>query len=236
LSVRPRRERVADPRAIPVARVDHHLPSLEPAQLAAAALRVRVAERLAQGAGWVAERSGDGLPWSSEDPPREAAVLVPLVARDDGLYVLLTQRTAHLHDHPSQISFPGGRRDPEDVDLVATALREAHEEIGLHPSRIEVLGCMPVYRTVTHYVVTPVLALVQPPVELALDAFEVAEAFEVPLPFLMTPAHHRWHLWVDGEGAPREFVSMPWQGAEREYFIWGATAAMLRNLYRLLSP
>jgi 8-oxo-dGTP pyrophosphatase MutT (NUDIX family) len=236
LSVRPRRERVADPRAIPVARVDHHLPSLEPAQLAAAALRSRVAERLSPDVGWVAERSGDGLPWSSEDPPREAAVLVPLVARDDGLHVLLTQRTAHLHDHPSQISFPGGRRDPEDTDLVATALREAHEEIGLHPTRVEVLGCMPVYRTVTHYAVTPVLALVQPPFELALDAFEVAEAFEVPLPFLMRPAHHRWHVWIDAEGAHREFVSMPWQGAEREYFIWGATAAMLRNLYRLLSP
>ena len=98
---------------------------------------------------------------------------------------------------------------------------------------------MPTYTTVTHFVVTPVVAVVQPPLALALDSFEVAEAFEVPLQFLMTPAHHHRHVF-HAEGLERQFLSMPWQGpgadgVQREYFIWGATAAMLRNLYRFLA-
>ena len=235
MSERPRRERVADPRAIPVVRVDGHLPSVSPQRLHPQPLHARVRERLHPDASWTPERTGDGLPAAAGDPLRPAAVLVPLVQRVEGLHVLLTRRTDHLHDHAGQISFPGGRRDPDDADLVATALREAHEEIGLHQRHVEVLACMPVYRTVTHYEVTPVLALVQPPFDLVLDPFEVAEAFEVPLAFLMDPAHHRWHAWTDREGAAREFVSMPWEHDGREFFIWGATAAMLRNLYRLLA-
>jgi 8-oxo-dGTP pyrophosphatase MutT (NUDIX family) len=235
LSERARRERVADPCAVPVVRVDHHLDPVAPARLEPYLLREQVADRLRADAGWVPERTGDGLPAEAGDPLRPAAVLVPLVQRAQGLHVLLTRRTDHLHDHAGQISFPGGRHDPDDESLVATALREAHEEIGLHAQQVEVLACMPVYRTVTHYEVTPVLALVQPPFELALDDFEVAEAFEVPLAFLMNPAHHRWHAWVDSEGSAREFVSMPWHRDGREYYIWGATAAMLRNLYRLLA-
>jgi hypothetical protein len=93
---------------------------------------------------------------------------------------------------------------------------------------------MPVYNTVTSFVVTPVVALVQPPFDLQLDGFEVAEAFEVPLAFLMNPAHHQRHVFTF-DGGERQFLSMPWQGPQREYFIWGATAAMLRNLYRFLS-
>lgn len=236
MSQRPRRERVADPGAVPVVRIDHHLEPVPPAELQPQLLRGRVSDRLRSGGGWAPERAGDGLPAAPGDPLRPAAVLVPIVARHDGPHVLLTRRTDHLHDHAGQISFPGGRHDPGDADLVATALREAQEEIGLQARHVEVLACMPVYRTVTHYEVTPVLGLVQPSFELALDAFEVAEAFEVPLAFLMNPAHHRWHAWVDGEGATREFVSMPWRREGREYFIWGATAAMLRNLYRLLAP
>ena len=153
--------------------------------------------------------------------------------------MLLTERTAHLRDHAGQVSFPGGRVDPGDAHAVDTALREAEEEIGLARRQVEVLGELPVYATVTNFQVTPVVALVEPPSVLTLDACEVAEAFEVPLEFLMTPAHHRRHEF-EFNGLPRRFLSMPWHGAPdaaatpREYFIWGATAAMLRNLYRFL--
>ena len=118
-----------------------------------------------------------------------ASVLVPLVLRDE-ITVLLTQRTDHLNDHPGQISFPGGRAEKSDANAVATALREAHEEIGLEAAEIEVLGSLPTYTTSTGFIVTPVVALVQPGAVLKLDPFEVAEVFEVPLSWLMDPAHH----------------------------------------------
>ena len=159
--------------------------------------------------------------------------------REAGLTILLTQRTDHLYDHAGQISFPGGRREATDADPAATALREAEEEVGLRRTQVRVIGCLPNYTTVTSYVVTPVVALVQPPLNLSLDAFEVAEAFEVPLQYLMTPANHQRHVF-DYDGGQRQFLSMPWQGlaadgSRREYFIWGATAAMLRNLYGFLA-
>jgi 8-oxo-dGTP pyrophosphatase MutT (NUDIX family) len=169
----------------------------------------------------------------------EASVLVPLVQRPAGVQVLLTRRTDQLRDHAGQISFPGGRVEHGDVDAVATALREAEEEVGLPPAAVDVIGQLPHYTTVTRYVVTPVVALVHPPFDLRLDTGEVAEAFEVPLQFLMTPAHHRRHEF-EMLGQRRQFLSMPWQGQDergvkRHYFIWGATAAMLRNLYAFLS-
>jgi 8-oxo-dGTP pyrophosphatase MutT (NUDIX family) len=160
--------------------------------------------------------------------------------REAGLQVLLTRRTDHLRAHAGQISFPGGRAEPDDADAVATALRETEEEIGLPRDHVEVIGALPTYTTVTSFVVTPVVALVRPQFTLTLDAFEVAEAFEVPLQYLMSPAHHRRHE-VEIEGQARRFLSMPWpSGAAAaesagSYFIWGATAAMLRNLYRFLS-
>ena len=118
-------------------------------------------------------------------------------------------------------------------------MREAHEEIGLHARHIEVLGELPTYTTGTGFIVTPVVALIEPPFTIAADPFEVAEVFEVPLSFLMSPANHRHHA-IEFGGVKREFLSMPWQGADaagepRRYFIWGATASMLRNLYRFLS-
>lgn len=230
-SVKP--PRIVDPHAVPVVATDAHLPALGEQHLSPEAVRRRMAE-LAQ-LMFAPEFAGDGGLLSDRDPT-SASVLVPLVQREDGLRVLLTQRTAHLHDHAGQISFPGGRVEDDDHDAVATALRETEEEVGLARRHIEVLGTLPTYTTVTRFVVTPVVALVTPPFSLVLDSFEVAEAFEVPLTFLMNPAHHRRHE-VDLSGVRRHFLSMPWQPPEREqaYFIWGATAAMLRNLYRALA-
>lgn len=154
-----------------------------------------------------------------------AAVLFPIVQHATGLTVLLTQRTAHLKDHAGQISFPGGRVEPEDLSPLHTALRETEEEIGLARRLVEPLGYLPEYRTGTGFAVTPVLALVQPPFELQLDPFEVAEAFEVPLAFLLDPANHQQHS-LHYRGALRSYYAMPWG----EYFIWGATAGMIRSL------
>lgn len=166
--------------------------------------------------------------------PAAAAVLVPLVQRPQGLTVLLTQRTAHLNAHAGQISFPGGRCEPLDNGPTHTALRETIEEIGLHERHIEVIGQLPVYTTATNFQVTPVVGLVQPPFDLRLDSFEVAEAFEVPLDFLMNGENHVRNSFMTEQGE-RFFYAMPWRSDEgREYYIWGATAAMLRNLYRLL--
>lgn len=222
-----------DPQAVPVTGTDAHLPPVDPRHLAAVALRARFAAAPA----FVPEIAGDAA--LVQRDPSAAAVLVPLVVHEAGVRVLLTRRTEHLRDHAGQISFPGGRVEPGDADAVATALREAEEEVGLQPQRVDVIGALPDYTTVTRFVVTPVVALVQPGYALKLDPFEVAEAFEVPLDYLMTPAHHRRHL-VDNAGVRRQFLSMPWEGpgldgVHRNYFIWGATAAMLRNLYRFLA-
>jgi 8-oxo-dGTP pyrophosphatase MutT (NUDIX family) len=230
-----RAPRIRDPKRYPVVGIDDHLPPLPAETLTPQALRQRFADTARP---WTPEFQGDARLFALEREPIAASVLVPLVQRDQGLNVLLTRRTDHLHDHAGQVSFPGGRVDPGDVDLVDTALRETEEEVGLPRNRVQVLGPLNTYSTVSSYVVTPIVALVQPPFELALDAFEVAEAFEVPLQFLMTPAHHHRHA-AEFEGVKRQFLSMPWRGVDaqgqlREYFIWGATAAMLRNLYSFL--
>lgn len=158
-------------------------------------------------------------------PLTPAAVLFPIVQRAAGQTVLLTQRTAHLRDHAGQISFPGGRVEATDQSPIHTALRETEEEIGLSRERIDVLGFLPEYRTGTGFCVTPVVGLVRPPFELALDPFEVAEAFEVPLDFLLDPLNHQRHS-LHHRGALRHYFAMPYG----EYFIWGATAGMIRSL------
>ena len=158
-----------------------------------------------------------------------AAVLIPLLLREDGLWVLLTQRTNHLRDHAGQISFPGGRMDPEDNGPNETALRECEEEIGLDRKRVEIIGHLPQYLTVSGYSVTPVVGLVQAQAEFILDEFEVADVFEVPLSFLLDPQNHQVRLWQSEQGG-RRFYSMPYENR----FIWGATAGMLRNLYHFL--
>ena len=154
-----------------------------------------------------------------------AAVLFPIVLRNGAQTVLLTQRTAHLRDHAGQISFPGGRVEPEDLSPMDTALRETEEEIGLTRDRIEILGFLPEYRTGTGFRVTPVVALVSPPFDIHPDPFEVAEVFEVPLAFLLDPANHKRHS-IHHQGAMRHFFAMPYG----DYFIWGATAGMIRSL------
>ena len=228
--------RITDPEHIPVVGTDDHLPPLPAERLTPSALR----ERFRSGAGFDVEMPGDGGRFNPAGTPAPASVLVPLVQRDDGLQVLLTRRTDHLRDHAGQISFPGGRAEDHDADAVDTALREAEEEIGLERRHVEVIGALPHYTTVTSYVVTPIVALIAPGFSLNLDRFEVAEAFEVPLAFLMTPAHHRRHE-MEFAGQRRQFLSMPWtapaiDGHPRRYLIWGATAAMLRNFYRFLAP
>ncbi len=225
------RPRILNPRAVPVIGTDAALPPVPAGAMSPQALR----ERFAVPPAWQPEFEGDGRVAGVEREPAHASVLVPLVQRDGGLQLLLTQRTDHLRDHAGQVSFPGGRAEAHDEDAAATALREAEEEVGLPPDRVEVIGHMPTYTTVTRFVVTPVVALVHPPFELALDAFEVAEAFEVPLAFLMDPANHQRHRFAY-EGGERQFLSMPWAPAGRAepFFIWGATAAMIRNLYRFL--
>ncbi len=162
-------------------------------------------------------------------PLTPAAVLVPLVQRDTGMTVLLTQRTAHLRDHAGQISFPGGRCEESDATPQAAALREAQEEVGLDPAQVEILGVLPEYSTATGFTITPVVGLVTPPLNLKLDDFEVAEVFEVPFDFLMDPANQQRHA-VEFQGALREYYAMPWEG----YFIWGATAGMLVTLQHFL--
>jgi 8-oxo-dGTP pyrophosphatase MutT (NUDIX family) len=173
--------------------------------------------------------SGDGHLWRDPADIRPAAVLVPIVRREDALTVLFTRRTPHLQDHAGQISFPGGRAEPGDASLEATALREAHEEIGLEAQRVDLLGRLPEYVTVTGYRVTPVVGLVSLPFELRPDPFEVAEIFEVPLAFLLDPANQLRNS-VTQEGRERRYYAMPY----RLYYIWGATAGMLMNLYGFL--
>lgn len=158
-----------------------------------------------------------------------AAVLVPLVNQPQGVTVLLTRRTSHLHDHAGQISFPGGRVDEGDADRVATALREAAEETGIAPSAVQIIGALPEWDIPTGFRVTPVVGWIEPPLELTPDSFEVAEVFEVPLAFLLDPANHERHS-DEINGRHRNYYAMPYQGR----YIWGATAGMLHTLYRAL--
>jgi 8-oxo-dGTP pyrophosphatase MutT (NUDIX family) len=232
--VSPRKQsnpRILEPELLPVVPAGADLPPIPAERLTPEALRARFTKTLDR-----AQEAPEARIKAIGGDPRVASVLVALVVREHGLSVLLTQRADHLSDHAGQISFPGGRREPEDADAAATALREAHEEVGLSPERVEVLGAMPDYLTGTGFRVTPVVALVHPPFSLTADTLEVADIFEVPLAFLMDPANHEVRLFK-WEGGERRFFAMPYAASEKKapYFIWGATAGMLRNLYRFLA-
>lgn len=192
---------------------------------------------------WLRERFAEPPQWTPEktDEHRlreradgrivDAAVLVPLVDRKGALTLLLTQRTEHLTDHSGQVSLPGGRVEESDASIVETALREAREEIGLDARHVEVMGLLPEYLTGTGYRVTPVVAIVHPPFELTADPNEVAEIFEVPLAFLMNGMNHQIRTVMLPDGVrQRTFYTMPYD----RFFIWGATAGMLRNLFHFL--
>lgn len=216
-----------DPRTVPVIGIDAHLPPVPAAALEPQALR----QRFLMPPAWQPELRGE--PRFTDRQPANASVLVPVVWREQPM-VLLTERATHLSTHSGQIAFPGGRQDDTDADATETALREAQEEVGLARGDVEVIGQLPAYVTGTMFTVTPVVALVDPGHRLALNPHEVADAFEVPLAFLMNPAHHHRHAF-EWPGGARQWFSMPWMEGSRERFIWGATAGMLRNLYRFLA-
>jgi len=158
-----------------------------------------------------------------------ASVLVPIIAHRESLTVLFTRRTAHLRAHSGQISFPGGRVEPQDASPAQTALRETHEEIGIAPEQIELIGRLPDYHTRTGYRISPMVGVISPPFTVQADAQEVDAVFEVPLSFLLDPRNHQRHRRAF-QGRMISYFAMPYG----EHYIWGATAAMLVNLYRQL--
>ena len=228
-----------DPESLPVASIAGEA-AIDVDRLTPNALR----RRFAAASSWQAEfadRSvGDHEQSISEtlldmptlSKPVLASVLLPIVLHDAVPTLLFTRRTIHLSKHPGQVSFPGGRAEDFDSSAIDTALRETEEEIGLDRRHVEVLGQLPDYVTATGYRVTPVVALVHLPFELCADPGEVAEVFEVPLRFLMNGLNHQRRVFDQptGQGAARMFYAMPYE----RFFIWGATAGMLRNLFHFL--
>lgn len=158
---------------------------------------------------------------------KAAAVLVPVVENHNQLSVLLTKRASHLKHHASQISFPGGKVEEQDASPIATALREAEEEIGLAEDKVDIIGQLHPYHTISGYVVTPIVAMVKPPLMLTADANEVAEIFQIPLSHFLDDKNHI-HITSYYKGKTHPVTFMPFQ----QYNVWGATAAILADLAR----
>jgi 8-oxo-dGTP pyrophosphatase MutT (NUDIX family) len=170
----------------------------------------------------------DGLMLDPAAVFAEAAVLIPVTDRAEP-GVILTKRPDTMRKHPGQVAFPGGRVDADDADVFAAALREAQEEIALPPSLVEIVGALDLYRTITDYCITPVIAVIPPDLPLMANDEEVETIFEVPLRFLLDPANHALQE-VDWQGARRHYWEMHWG----DHRIWGATAAMIVNMSRRL--
>jgi 8-oxo-dGTP pyrophosphatase MutT (NUDIX family) len=229
----------ADPRSLPLLPTEDAEPIVHLADWSSSRLR----QRFLTPPSWSPELTGDRVRLSDRQLTA-AAVLVPIVEQTDGYHLLLTQRSAQLQDHAGQIAFPGGRVDPDDLNAEHTAKREALEEIGLAFEAVEVIGQLPNYTTGTGYDITPVVGLVKPDQTYVAQPDEVAQIFQVPMQFLMHPANHQRRAY-QLNGAERFFYAMPYVGrpvgrgytsaVEEEFFIWGATAAIIRNLYRFLS-
>ena len=218
-----------DPQMVPILVPSLDAPAISHEYLNEQAIRHRFTQEMS----WTPEITDESrlsIAYSDTYEKRIAGVLIPLIRTDHELRVLLTQRAAHLKDHAGQISFPGGRKEVADPDILATALREAYEEIGLASHRVDILGSLPDYHTVTGYQVTPVVAIVSEEGSLTHDPNEVDAIFSVPLAFLMNPANHQIRQ-RDSEDGTRTFYAMPYE----DRFIWGATAGMLRNLYHYLN-
>jgi 8-oxo-dGTP pyrophosphatase MutT (NUDIX family) len=207
-------------------------PALASREIAAqAAARLRPAPPDPQVA--LANPNGDHAfqdePFEPPRAPKPAAVLVPVVAHADEPALLLTERATSLRQHSGQIAFPGGRVDADDPSVLAAACREAEEEIGLDPRLVRLLGYLDPYLSTTGYLIMPVVALVPATYTLSLNPHEVADAFEVPLSFLMDPARHELH-GREWKGKLRRYYAMPYG----ERYIWGVTAGIIRNLYERL--
>jgi 8-oxo-dGTP pyrophosphatase MutT (NUDIX family) len=192
----------------------------------------RLAERIANTQRYLSTHAHDIWHQQQIGPDQKvknAAVLMPLVERDEGVQVLFTQRTAYLKDHTGQISFPGGGVEPQDRHRQDTALRETEEEIGLSRHAITVLGQLPEYEMQSGFRITPVVGWIRPPYATRLDPLEVEDIFEVPLQHFLRPERYQRRRYAF-DGVDRKYLAIPYQGR----YIWGATAGMLYAFYQLL--
>jgi 8-oxo-dGTP pyrophosphatase MutT (NUDIX family) len=222
---------VQNPSAFPFVSAQDALPALHAGALTVSSVSAAFKAQIE----WRPDVTGDQFRARS-DPLKRAAVLLALVPNGNGLDLLLTQRTTNLREHSGQIALPGGRVDASDASDEAAALREAFEEVGLPMDRVSVLGQLNRYVTGSGFDIAPVVGIVNSSFEHQACADEVAEVFYVPLSFLMDPENHRRHTveiqaTSTSPQSSRTFYSMQYQ----QYFIWGATAAMLRNFYRMLA-